>query len=536
MNRSIKTICMLLLAAVLLCTGQNPALADAKPEEPVSHARRCTYADARKRSSLRDRLADRDEATRFAYKKGEWVSVRWKDEPVDFVYFEWTDKVGIDPVPYTVELLDADGNTVETREGEPYWNCGVEIAEGIHGVRLTVQAETELCTLIPYSGGAPKNYHPWQPTVDKADFLVIAMHPDDDCLFMGNVVATYGAQRGYTGTILYLATRTRIRRTEALNGAWIMGLRNYPLMAGMPDIGVRYRETRAKEFLPEDVALVLVRYLRRVRPEVVITHDDNGEYGHWQHMIVAEAMRSAAVLAAHPTYDPQSEQQYGAWQIKKLYLHLASENPIFITATEPLSAFDGRTGLAVAQEAYQCHQSQRLWYHHCDNKNECSLERFGLVFTTVGSDSGINDLFENIDPASLVANRNNPTPEPTQEPTPEPTQEPTPAPTDSPTPSPTPEPTEPPTPIPTPTPEPPATPVPIEQIRTEEAREDRKVRLAFGGALLLLAIGLAAIAVSEKRTYRPDEPLLQSKKTVLLLVAAALLSIGAIAVLILTLM
>ena len=141
MKRSIKTICMLLLAAALLCTGQNPALADAKPEEPVSHARRCTYADARKRSSLRDRLADRDEATRFAYKKGEWVSVRWKDEPVDFVYFEWTDKVGIDPVPYTVELLDADGNAVETRDGEPYWNCGVEIAEGIHGVRLTVQAE-----------------------------------------------------------------------------------------------------------------------------------------------------------------------------------------------------------------------------------------------------------------------------------------------------------------------------------------------------------------------------------------------------------
>ncbi|MBQ2201350.1 MAG: hypothetical protein II412_02155, partial [Clostridia bacterium] len=107
-------------------------------------------------------------------------------------------------------------------------------------------------------------------------------------------------------------------------------------------------------------------------------------------------------------------------------------NPIFISATEPLRAFNGRTGWEVAQEAYLCHQSQYIkygtWNHLCDNQNENSLERFGLVFTTVGLDTGINNMFEH---TYLCPE---PTPEPTEEPTPEPTEEPTPEPTPTPLP------------------------------------------------------------------------------------------------------
>ena len=526
MKRVLKCTIVILLALVLLCTGASVASAQTKADEPTSLARKCTYENKNKRKSVYDRLKDRNEDTRCALEPNEWVSVRWKNEPVDFVYFEWTDKIGIEPPPYTIELLDASGNVLETREGERYWNNGIEIADGVHGVRLTPRADAELCTLIPYSGGAPKDYHPWQPTIEKADFLVIAMHPDDDALFMGNVIATYGAERGYAGTILWLATRTRIRRTEGLNGAWIMGLRTYPLMAGLPDIPIKYREEKKKDFLPEDVTLTLVRYLRRMKPEVVITHDDNGEYGHWQHVIVAAAARAAMESAADPDYDPESAAQYGVWQVKKLYLHLAEENPIFISAYEPLAAFDGRTGLQVAQEAYQCHQSQRLWYHICDNQNECSLEKFGLVFTAVGNDSGVNDMFENIDPASLSFNlpKETPTPEPTAEPTEEPTPEPTEEPTAAPTPEPTRETAEAAvkmTDIPVETPE---AATPVEKTGDSGfSRADRTVGLALAGAVMLLAIGLAAIAVLDKRMNAPKKSMKHSKKTLILLAAALLL-------------
>ncbi len=525
MKRHWKSICILLLALLVFCTGVPSAAAQEK-NEPVSLAKKCTYENAKKRKSLVDRLGDRDEATRVVLEKGEWVTVRWKIPDVDFVYYEWTDKIGIDPAPYTVELLDASGNVVQTCEGEPYWNNGLEIPEGVFGVRLTPQAEAELGTLIPYSGGAPKNYHPWQPTADKTDFLVIATHPDDDCLFMGNVIATYGAERGYEGSILYLATRTRIRRTEALNGAWIMGIRNYPLMAGLPDIPMKYREEKKNDFLPEDVTRTLVRYLRRLKPEVVISHDDNGEYGHWQHIIVAQAIRAAVVSAADPEYDPESATQYGVWQVKKLYLHLAGERPIFVSATTPLEAFDGRTGLEIAQEAYQCHQSQRLWNHLCDNQNECSLEKFGLVFTTVGDDTGINDLFEHVDTAY--------TPDPTEAPTPEPTPEPTPAPTELPTEAPTPEAkavvvlenTEGPTAEPITSPEP---EFDADALRIRKEREDRRFWIAIAIALLLVSAAIIAAALMRKSVKEPDTQLSHSPKTVLLLCLALLLfAIGAV--------
>ena len=533
MKRHLKLAIAMLLALVLLCTGVGTASAQTGTDEPVNMARKCTYENKKKRTTLYSRLSDRDEATRCLLEKNEWVSVKWKNTEVDFVYFEWTDKIGVDPAPYTIELLDADGKVLESREGEPYWNNGVEITDGVHGVRLTPHADAELCTLIPYAGGAPKDYHPWQPTADKVDFLVIAMHPDDDALFMGNVIATYGAEHGLLGTILYLATRTRIRRTEGLNGAWIMGLRTYPLMAGLPDIPIKYRYEKKKDFLPEDVERVLVRYIRRVKPEVVISHDDNGEYGHWQHIIVAQAVRAAMLSAADPAYDPESAAQYGAWQVKKLYLHLAKENPIFISAYEPLAAFGGRTGLEVAQEAYQCHQSQRLWYHLCDNKNECNQEKFGLVFTTVGTDSGINDMFENIDPSTLTTGMPDPmpTPEPTEVPTPEPTDTPTPEPVVETAPPDTQPPVETTPPEPVQTEAPAATPA-TERTTEHEPAEDHLFGIALGLALMLIALGLTAIAILDKRINAPQKTMKQSKKTIILLSVALVLLLCGLAVLI----
>ena len=428
------TAYLALLLATLFCFLAVPAAAE--DVQPENLAKQCAFNGTRRASHLKSLLSDRDLETRVKLESGDWVSVRWNaDLPVDFVYFEWSDKNGISPAPYTVELLDRNGDVLSSFGGDPFWNCGITPDEGTCGVRLTVSDAVELCTLIPFSGGAPRDYHPWQPTPEKLDFLVIATHPDDDTLFMGAMVPTYGAERGLEGSILYLTTRSRIRRTEALNGAWIMGLRTYPLMAGLQDISIRNRDKYADRFTLADVERTLVQYLRRLRPEVIMTHDVNGEYGHWQHVRVSEAIRLAVKDAADPAYDPSSAESCGTWQVKKLYLHLYEENPIFVSATVPLDAFDGRSAWEVAQEAYQCHQSQRLWYHLCNNENENSLERFGLAFTTVGLDSGSNDMFENIDPASLSDFV--PTPAPTETPSPAPTNTPSPIPTEAPTPSPT---------------------------------------------------------------------------------------------------
>ena len=511
MKRHFKRILAILLLSALLGTGASAALAE-EGKGPVSLAKQCVYENANERKIHYTRLCDNDPETylqtRYVFEAEEWISVRWTDAPVDFVYFEWTDNTGVAPAPFTVELLDADGEVKTSYEGEPYWNNGVAIEAGVKGVRLIPHATAELCTLIPYSGGAPENYHPWQPTVDKADFLVVAMHPDDDTLFMGNVIATYGAEHGMHGTVLYMGTRERVRRTEALNGAWIMGQRTYPLMAGLPDIPMRLRKDYQNDFLQEDVERMLVQYLRRVKPEVVVSHDDNGEYGHWQHIILAAAMRNAVVFAADGTYDPESAAQYGVWQVKKLYLHLAEENPIFISATVPLAAFGGRTGCEIAQEAYACHQSQRLWNHLCNNQDENSLERFGLVYTTVGTDTGLNDLFEHIDPATVSGVIR--TAEPTEAPTEAPTETPAPVEAES-----TPTPTEASTEAPRTEPE---------QEPEKPVKPDRTAGFLIAGALTLCAFVLLLIGILTKRNGRADH---KGLRITLWIAAAVLLLCGA---------
>lgn len=363
----------------------------------------CAYAGSSNLYWLRARLGRRGYGKRIKLRQGDWVSVSWGRRPVDFVYFEWTDKAGVAPAEYDIELLGRNGAVVETRAGDRFWNCGAAVSSGVSGLRIRARGEAFLCTLIPYSGGAPKDYHPWEPTPDKTDYLLVATHPDDDTLFMGAVIPTYGVGRGLTGAVLYMTTRDRVRRTEALNGAWMMGLRKYPMMAGMRDVMSKKRGERGRVFELEDVERVIVRSIRRVRPEVVVSHDLKGEYGHWQHVVVAEAVTLAVRDAADPDYDPESAKESGVWQVKKLYLHLSDTNPIFIRATLPMRAFGGRTALEVAQEAYRCHRSQILGNHPCNNGGENSLERFGLVFSAVGPDSGVNDLFENIDPSSLSA-------------------------------------------------------------------------------------------------------------------------------------
>ena len=232
--------------------------------------------------------------------------------------------------------------------------------------------------------------HAWQSSAEDVDFLVISMHPDDDTLFMGAIMPIYGVDQGYNGTILYMSANER-RTQEALSGAWTMGLRTYPYFAGMRDVCMK----NEKLFNESKVIKVLVRYFRMLRPEVVITHDTNGEYGHWQHKVVAAAAQKAVKLAADPSYDPQSANEYGIWQVQKLYLHLYKENKIVLDVTTPLESLGNRSAWEVAQEAFLCHKSQQNGHHYCDNSGVNDLSKFGLAFSTVGADTG-NDMFENV--------------------------------------------------------------------------------------------------------------------------------------------
>ena len=151
-------------------------------------------------------------------------------------------------------------------------NRAVFVEEKTRRVTLIPEKDLQVSSLYAFGEGTVPNYHDWEPTPEKLDYLIVAMHPDDDVLFMGSIVPMYTVDQGRVGTIFYTASDWRIRKDEAQNGAWVLGLRTYPIFGTFQDIPANLRKTGGNRFRRADVAKYLVGVLRQYKPEVVFSH------------------------------------------------------------------------------------------------------------------------------------------------------------------------------------------------------------------------------------------------------------------------
>jgi LmbE family N-acetylglucosaminyl deacetylase len=141
-----------------------------------------------------------------------------------------------------------------------------------------------------------------------ADILVISAHPDDETLFCGGTLARY-AQRGHAITILEttrgeggevgeppLTTRANLaeyREQEVREAARILGAREIFFLPYIdPYMEINGIARRINIPLAE-FAAAIDTYLRKISPDLVITHGSNGEYGHPQHIYTHQATRLA---------------------------------------------------------------------------------------------------------------------------------------------------------------------------------------------------------------------------------------------------
>lgn len=303
----------------------------------------------------------------------------------------------------------------------------VALPQPAQHVRLAVTSEKKTALRINdlfvlSEGDLPDWVQVWQPTEEKADILFLSTHPDDELIFFGGAISTYAVEQQRKVVVAYFTRSNTTRSSELLNGLWHMGVRTYPVIGNFKDsyaknLKAAYKSAGGKGKVNEWI----VGLYRQYKPEVVVTQDTNGEYGHKQHMMIADAAQNCIALAANEDEFTASTIAYGTWQVKKLYLHLYPENQITFDWTVPLKSMNGATGIELAEEAYTLHKTQASsGMSVTETGTKYDNRVFGLAFTTVGEDVRKDDFLENIydAPGSYDAAANNveATPAPTEVP------------------------------------------------------------------------------------------------------------------------
>lgn len=358
-------------------------------------------------------MRDNNENTYFCFAAGHTVTIAC-DQPIAGISMKFQKPSG----GWTVT---ADDCTLEFGQ-QGYQHDFADVSElGANRVTVTFSAPTDVAELRVFGEGElPDDVQVWQPCHEKADIALFSTHNDDEHLFFLGLIPDALA-RGKKIEVIYFANHygEPIRMHELLNALWKVGLRNYPVMGPFPD---QYSETlpAAKQnlayagFSYDSVIGYQVAMLRRFRPEIAVGHDINGEYGHGQHRANSDSLMNAVNLSGNPAYYPDSAAQYGAWDVPKTYIHLWGQNRLVMNYDIPLDYYGGKTAYQVSMEGYACHNSQQYtWFTQwargyagapitaASQIGVYSPCIYGLYRSTVGLDTGINDMFEHIDTPRL---------------------------------------------------------------------------------------------------------------------------------------
>src|SRR5512143_3493446 len=154
--------------------------------------------------------------------------------------------------------------------------------------------------------------------------MEIFAHPDDESLGTGGTLVKYAAE----GIETYLVTATRgehgwwgseadypgpaalgrTREAELRSAAQVLGLHKV--------VFLDYKKGELYKAPAHEVITKLTAHIRRIRPDVVVTFDPDGVYGHPDHIASSHFTTPAIVTAAASSYAGDGP---AAHRVAKLY-------------------------------------------------------------------------------------------------------------------------------------------------------------------------------------------------------------------------
>lgn len=175
---------------------------------------------------------------------------------------------------------------------------------------------------------------------DRPTLMAVFAHPDDESFGTGGALGRYGADPGVR-VVLVCATRGEageINDPKLATAERLGEVREQELRCACQTLGVEdlflldYRDSgmagTAENTDPRALAMAdfdeavgkIVAHIRRERPDVVVTFDETGGYGHPDHIAIHHHTKAAFVAAADASrYPEQIAAGLGPYQAKKLY-------------------------------------------------------------------------------------------------------------------------------------------------------------------------------------------------------------------------
>jgi LmbE family N-acetylglucosaminyl deacetylase len=254
--------------------------------------------------------------------------------------------------------------------------------------------------------------------------MAVLAHPDDESLGVGGALAKYASE----GIETFVVTATRGDRGRFFDGvdrpdnAEVGRVREGEL--GVREVVVLdYPDGDLDRAHPAEAIGHIVAQIRRVKPDVILTFDQYGAYGHPDHIAICHHTTAAIAVSGDASYatSPASaphrvsklyymvhdEERWGAYQaaFKTLVSRVDGEEreatawPRWAITTR----IDARANWQTVWRAVQCHRTQNAIYGGLDNLTPEDHERlwgtqqYYRVFSLVnGGRASETDLFEGL--------------------------------------------------------------------------------------------------------------------------------------------
>lgn len=155
--------------------------------------------------------------------------------------------------------------------------------------------------------------------VDKKRILVVTAHPDDETFGMGGTIAKYQAEgveisiicatKGEVGEadadlLAQYPSMAALRVAEMREAMQVLGIDDFHFLgyrdSGMPGSPDNNHPQAFIQAPVKKVGMDIAYYLRKLKPEIVLTSDSVGGYGHPDHIHVYNSVVKALEIAADP--------------------------------------------------------------------------------------------------------------------------------------------------------------------------------------------------------------------------------------------